>query len=115
MRALSAIAGDAETVPSAAALRHCHGHFLPRAGGPSGPGGSRPPNKRFKRRKVSSLTINKIKTVDYKNVQLLRTFTDDRGKIVPRRRSGATAKEQRMIAIAIKRAREIALLPFVKD
>ncbi len=46
---------------------------------------------------------------------LLRTFTDDRGKIVPRRRSGATAKEQRMIAIAIKRAREIALLPFVKD
>ena len=87
----------------------------PRAGGPGGPGGSRPPNKRFKRRKVSSLTINKIKTVDYKNVQLLRTFTDDRGKIVPRRRSGATAKEQRMIAVAIKRAREIALLPFVKD
>ena len=81
------------------------------------PGGARPggPNKRFKRRKVSSLTINKIKTVDYKNVTLLRTFTDDRGKIVPRRRSGATAKEQRMIAVAIKRAREIALLPFVKD
>ena len=82
--------------------------------GPGGPGGARK-NTRFKRRKVSTLTINKIKTVDYKNVTLLRTFTDDRGKIVPRRRSGATAKEQRMIAIAIKRAREIALLPFVKD
>ena len=81
---------------------------------PGGPAGARK-NTRFKRRKVSSLTINKIKTVDYKNVTLLRTFTDDRGKIVPRRRSGATAKEQRMIAVAIKRAREIALLPFVKD
>ncbi len=85
-----------------------------RPGGPPG-GPDRNKNRRFKRRKVSSLTINKITHVDYKNVQLLRTFTDDRGKIVPRRRSGATAKEQRMIAIAIKRAREIALLPFVKD
>ncbi len=86
----------------------------PRPGGPAG-GPDRSKNRRFKRRKVSSLTINKIKTVDYKNVTLLRTFTDDRGKIIPRRRSGATAKEQRMIAVAIKRAREIALLPFVKD
>ena len=85
-----------------------------RPSAPGGPAGARK-NPRFKRRKVSSLTINKIKTVDYKNVTLLRTFTDDRGKIVPRRRSGATAKEQRMIAVAIKRAREIALLPFVKD
>ena len=71
-------------------------------------------NRRFKRRKVSFLTINKVTHVDYKNVNVLRQFTDERGKIVPRRRSGATAKEQRMIAIAIKRAREIALLPFVK-
>ena len=85
----------------------------PRPGGPAGAAASK--NRRFKRRKVSSLTINKITHVDYKNVTLLRTFTDDRGKIVPRRRSGATAKEQRMIAIAIKRAREIALLPFVRE
>jgi small subunit ribosomal protein S18 len=80
---------------------------------PGGPGGNK--NRRFKRRKVSTLTLNKITYVDYKNVTLLRQFTDDRGKIVPRRRSGATAKEQRMIAVAIKRAREIALLPFVRD
>lgn len=85
----------------------------PRPGGPGGPAARK--NTRFKRRKVSTLTINKITHVDYKNVTMLRTFTDDRGKIVPRRRSGATAKEQRMIAIAIKRAREIALLPFVRD
>ena len=85
----------------------------PRPPRPGGPGG--PKRGRFKRRKVSYLTINKITRVDYKNVTLLRQFTDDRGKIVPRRRSGATAKEQRMIAIAIKLAREIALLPFVRD
>lgn len=84
--------------------------------GPARPGGPAAAKRgRFKRRKVSYLTINKISYVDYKNVTLLRQFTDDRGKIVPRRRSGATAKEQRMIAIAIKRAREIALLPFVRD
>ena len=85
--------------------------------GPARPGAAAGGNKnrRFKRRKVSYLTINKITYVDYKNVALLRQFTDDRGKIVPRRRSGATAKEQRMVAIAIKRAREIALLPFVRD
>ena len=92
--------------------------------GSSGGGGGRGParpsaggakNRRFKRRKVSYLTLNKITYVDYKNATLLRQFTDERGKIIPRRRSGATAKEQRMVAVAIKRAREIALLPFVKD
>ena len=81
--------------------------------GAAAPGGAK--NRRFKRRKVSLLTINKIAYVDYKDITILRQFTDERGKIVPRRRSGATAKEQRMIAIAIKRAREIALLPFVKE
>jgi small subunit ribosomal protein S18 len=85
--------------------------------GPARPGASAggAKNRRFKRRKVSFLTINKITYVDYKDITLLRQFTDERGKIVPRRRSGATAKEQRMIAIAIKRAREVALLPFVKE
>lgn len=90
------------------------------SGGGRGPSRTAAPaggakNRRFKRRKVSFLTINKIAYVDYKDITVLRTFIDERGKIVPRRRSGATAKEQRMVAIAIKRAREIALLPFVKD
>jgi small subunit ribosomal protein S18 len=83
--------------------------------GPARPGAGGNKNRRFKRRKVSYLTLNKITYVDYKNATLLRQFTDERGKIIPRRRSGATAKEQRMVAVAIKRAREIALLPFVKD
>ena len=77
---------------------------------------STPPEGRFKprrRKKVSYLTINKITQVDYKDLQILRRFVNDYGKIVPSRQSGTTAKQQRMIARAVKRAREMALLPFV--
>ena len=66
-----------------------------------------------RRRKVSYLTTNKIDTVDYKEVNILRRFLNDRGKILPSRQSGNTAKQQRMIASAVRRAREMALLPFV--
>ena len=65
------------------------------------------------KRKVSILTLNKIDYVDYKDVAILRKFMTDRGKIVSSRQTGNTAKQQRMIASAIKRAREMALLPFV--
>ncbi|HWD37300.1 MAG TPA: 30S ribosomal protein S18 [Fimbriimonas sp.] len=71
---------------------------------------------RFKgkrRRKVSYLTTNKIDFVDYKEVNILRRFINDRGKILPSRQTGNTAKQQRMISSAIRRAREMALLPFV--
>jgi small subunit ribosomal protein S18 len=71
---------------------------------------------RFKgkrRRKVSYLTTNKIDFVDYKEVNILRRFINDRAKILPSRQSGNTAKQQRMIASAIRKAREMALLPFV--
>jgi small subunit ribosomal protein S18 len=89
---------------------------------PSGPGFGR--DKDFsaetggkfrgkRRRKVSYLTLNKIDKVDYKEVNILRRFINDRGKMVPSRQSGNTAKQQRMIARAIRRARELALLPFV--
>lgn len=66
-----------------------------------------------KRRKVSYLTINKIDSVDYKEVNILRRFINDRGKILGTRQTGNTAKQQRMISSAIRRAREMALLPFV--
>jgi small subunit ribosomal protein S18 len=74
------------------------------------------PGQRFKgkrRRKVSYLTTNKIDTVDYKEINILRRFLNERGKILPARQSGNTAKQQRMIAEAVRRAREMALLPFV--
>lgn len=66
-----------------------------------------------RRRKVSYLTVNKIETVDYKDIAMLQRFLTDRGKIMPSRQTGNTAKQQRMITRAIKRAREMALLPFV--
>lgn len=75
------------------------------------PGEPRPRAKR--RRKVSYLTANKIDKVDFKDVAVLRRFINDRGKMLPARQTGNTAKQQRMIASAIRKAREMALLPFV--
>jgi small subunit ribosomal protein S18 len=72
-----------------------------------------PKVRRRGKTKVSYLTINKIDTVDYKDVAMLRRFLTERGKILPRRQTGNTAKQQRMISSSIKRAREMALLPFV--
>ncbi|HXH61502.1 MAG TPA: 30S ribosomal protein S18 [Fimbriimonadaceae bacterium] len=69
--------------------------------------------RRRGRSKVSYLTLNKIETVDYKDIATLKRFLTERGKILPRRQTGNTAKQQRMISRAIKRAREMALLPFV--
>jgi small subunit ribosomal protein S18 len=66
----------------------------------------------FSRRKVSRLTADPGLVVDYKNVSLLKTFLSPEGKILPRRITGNTAKQQRQVALAIKRARHIALLSY---
>ncbi len=68
-----------------------------------------------KRRKVCYFTQNKMTKIDFKDVELLKKFVTDRGKILPRRVTGTCAKYQRMLAVAIKRARHMALLPFVKE
>lgn len=73
------------------------------------PGGRRGPGKR---KKVCFFTVNKIKTIDYKNTDLLKKFISERGKILPRRVTGTSAKYQRMLTQAIKRSRTIALLPY---
>jgi len=67
------------------------------------------------RRKVCSFCVDKVEKIDYKDVAKLRRFTTERGKILPRRISGNCAKHQRQVTIAIKRARNIALLPFTAD
>ncbi len=67
--------------------------------------------KRSKRR-VCKFCVEKVATIDYKDVNLLRYFLSDRGKIVPPRVTGACAKHQRMIRTAIARGRMIALVPF---
>jgi small subunit ribosomal protein S18 len=66
-----------------------------------------------RKKRVSILTLNKIEIVDYKDTALLRKFINDRGKMLSSRQTGTTAKQQRQVAIAVKRAREMALLPFV--
>ncbi len=68
---------------------------------------------RQKRRKVCYFTANKITHIDYKDVELLKKFISERGKILPRRVTGTSAKYQRKLTVAIKRARQMALLPYV--
>ncbi len=65
------------------------------------------------KRKVCSFCVAKAKTIDYKNASKLQQFITDRGKITPRRKTGVCARHQRTLAVAIKRARHLALLPYV--
>ena len=66
-------------------------------------------------KKVCYFTKNKIKEIDYKDVELLKKFISANGKITPRRVTGTSAKYQRMLTTAIKRARQMALLPYIVD
>ncbi|MGG3448843.1 MULTISPECIES: 30S ribosomal protein S18 [Domibacillus] len=68
-----------------------------------------------KRKKVCYFTSNGITHIDYKDVDLLKKFVSERGKILPRRVTGTSAKYQRRLTIAIKRSRQVALLPFVGE
>ena len=67
------------------------------------------------RRKVCSFCVDKVENIDYKDVAKLRRFVTERGKILPRRISGNCAKHQRQVTAAIKRARNIALLPITAE
>jgi small subunit ribosomal protein S18 len=67
------------------------------------------------RRKVCSFCVDKVANIDYKDVAKLRRFLSERGKIVPRRVTGTCARHQRQLTVAIKRARHIALLPYVSE
>ncbi len=71
--------------------------------------------KQQRRRKVCYFTKNKIKKIDYKDVDLLKKFISANGKILPSRLRGTSARYQRILAVAIKRARQMALLPYVAD
>ena len=75
----------------------------------------RRPRGRKPRRKVCAFCVDKIQHIDYKDVARLRRFTSERGKILPRRATGACAMHQRQLTEAIKRARQVALMPYVVD
>ncbi|MBA3275016.1 MAG: 30S ribosomal protein S18 [Chloroflexia bacterium] len=80
---------------------------------PGGSGGRRPSGGRYTpRRKVSAFAVDNIQHVDYKDLARLRRHVGERGKIEPRRKMGTSAKHQRSLTVAIKRARYMALLPF---
>src|SRR5882724_7889488 len=94
----------------------------------SGPGGARPgPRRRpgefgtgggrkfTPRRKVCQFCVDKIKVVDYKDLARLRRFLSERGKIEPRRKTGTCAAHQRSLNVALKRARQLAMLPFTAE
>jgi len=84
---------------------------------PSSRPGGRPGGRgRFApRRKVCSFCVDKIKIIDYKDTAKLSRYISERGKIEPRRKTGTCARHQRALAMAIKRARLIAILPFIAE
>ncbi|MDR3270923.1 MAG: 30S ribosomal protein S18 [Peptococcaceae bacterium] len=65
------------------------------------------------RKRVCSFCVDKVESIDYKETHKLRKYVTERGKILPRRISGNCAKHQRQVTLAIKRARSIALLPYI--
>jgi len=105
------------------------GHSGGYSGHSSGPGGLRPqgarpgpggPPKRGKRnfvrkKKVCRFCVDKVDYIDYKKADVLTSFIQERGKILPRRMTGTCARHQRWLTVAIKRAQNIALLPFAAE
>jgi len=98
----------------------------PPSAAPSGPRSAPPPRRRpgefgsggrkfTPRRKVCQFCVDKIKIVDYKDLSRLRRFLSERGKIEPRRKTGTCAAHQRSLNVALKRARELAMLPFTAE
>src|ERR1700687_5451877 len=94
------------------------GHGGPRReGGPGGPGGGpggprRGKRQYFRKKKVCKFCVEKMDFIDYKRAHILSQFVQERGKILPRRMTGVCARHQRWLGVAIKRARNIALMPF---
>lgn len=72
-------------------------------------------DRRRGRRRVCSFCVDKVDVIDYKEIHRLKKYITERGKILPRRISGNCAKHQRAVTLAIKRARNIALLPYTID
>ncbi len=73
------------------------------------------PRTRRAKRKVCAFCADKVEHIDYKDVAKLRRYVTERAKILPRRISGCCAKHQRQLTVAIKRARQVALMPYTAD
>ena len=106
----------------AGAPSHSHSPSGGRPSGPSSGPGGRPagPHRRGKRnyvrkKKVCRFCVDKVDLIDYKKPEILQSFVQERGKILPRRITGTCARHQRWLTVAIKRAQNIALLPFASE
>jgi len=86
-----------------------------RSGPGGGPGGRRGKRQYFRKKKVCRFCVDKVDFIDYKKVEMLQPFVQERGKILPRRMTGTCSKHQRWLGVAVKRARNIALLPFATE
>jgi len=86
-------------------------------GGPGGgPGGPKRGKRNFvRKKKVCRFCVDKVDYIDYKKADVLASFIQERGKILPRRMTGTCARHQRWLTVAIKRAQNIALLPFAAE
>jgi len=94
------------------------GRFGPRpqGGRPGGPGGPKRGKRSFiRKKKVCRFCVDKSDYIDYKRAEILAPFLQERGKIHPRRMTGTCARHQRWLTVAIKRAQNIALLPFAAE
>jgi len=85
----------------------------PREGGPGGPRKGK--RQYFRKKKVCRFCVDKVDFIDYKRAEMLQPFVQERGKILPRRMTGTCSRHQRWLCEAIKRARNIALLPFATE
>nr|MBN1228578.1 30S ribosomal protein S18 [Anaerolineae bacterium] len=74
--------------------------------------GAAPRGRRYRRVKICNFCVDRVESIDYKDIDTLNRYVSNRGKILPRRQTGACAKHQRAVANAVKRARHVALLPF---
>jgi small subunit ribosomal protein S18 len=110
---------EAEPRPQSSMPERNEGGAPDRGGDRGGDRGERPRRRsggggggRFGRRRVCAFCVDKIDHIDYKEPAKLRRYVSDRAKIEPRRKTGTCAKHQRMLTLALKRARHIALLPY---
>jgi small subunit ribosomal protein S18 len=87
----------------------------PGGGGPGGGGPRRGKRQYFRKKKVCRFCVERIDFIDYKKAEMLQPFVQERGKIMPRRITGTCSRHQRWLGEAIKRARNIALLPFATE
>jgi small subunit ribosomal protein S18 len=124
---------QASSAPSGAPSGHSGGHSggsssgyggghssgpRPQGGGPGGrPGGPAKRGKRsfIRKKKVCRFCVDKVDYIDYKKAEVLVQFVQERGKILPRRITGTCSRHQRWLTVAIKRAQNIALLPFATE